>query len=250
MVLYQTILGMGLTRFLQVYIVQGIVAGWFLFLAYKILNRDKKRLNLILSLSYITSAIGIFINFIYAPLTIESVVIVLYYFTLVFLFMFGAFLLVFVMILIKSEKVITTDKQIIIILLYGIALACMVFVPEGTLIPGGTTIPVEISAKTDWKPVWSDIFFIYFVSVLLLELIPLLYYALKIYEQFEDEQIKKKWKFFVSGIIGIYTFGIGTLFSNTLNVQAFRTVWSLIGLVLVVISPYLIYYGVGKQIEK
>ncbi len=246
MVFYQ----MDLTRFLQVYIVQGIVAVIFLVLAYKILSRDRKRLNLILSLAYIFTVTGIFINFIYAPLTIESVVIILYYLTLIFMFMFGAFLLVFVLMLIKSEKVITTSKQIIIILLYGLALACMVFVPEGTLIPGRTTIPVEISANTDWKPVWSDIFFIYFVSVLLLELIPLLYYALKIYQQFEDELIKKKWKFFVYGIILLYVFSIGTLFSNTLNIQTFRTVWSLIGLVLVIVSPYLIYYGVGKQIEK
>ncbi len=240
MVFYQTILGMGLTRFLQVYIVQGIVAVIFLFLAYKILNRDRKRLNLILSLGYISTAIGIFINFIYAPLTIESVVIVLYYMTMVFIFYLVAFLLVFVLMLIKSEKVITTYKQILIILIYGLALACMVFIPEG----------VEISAKTDWKPVWSPLLFIYVVSVITICLIPLLYYSIKIYQEFEDELIKKKWKYFVYGIIGLNTFGIGTLFSNTLNIQTFRTVWGLIGLVLVVISPYLIYYGVGKQIEK
>ena len=87
MVLYQ----LDTTRIIQVYILQGTVGFFFLFLAYRILKRDTKRLNLMLSLGYITASIGMFINFIYAPLTNEAIVLVLYYMTIFFIFLFGAF---------------------------------------------------------------------------------------------------------------------------------------------------------------
>ncbi len=229
------------TRIIQVYVLQGIIAAFFLYLAYKILKRDTKRLNLMFSLGFISSAIGILINFIYAPLTNEAVVVVLYYISIFVMFLFGAFFVVFVLMLLKSEKVITTKKQAIFIIIYFVAELCSVFIPDG----------ITINASTEWKPVWSVVFFVYFIAVIvILGLIPTLYYSIQINKRFEDELIKKKWKYFIYGIIGIYAFAIGTLFSNTLNVQAFRTIWSLIALILVIASPLLMYYGVGRQIEK
>jgi len=124
MILYQ----FDLTRFIQVYVAQGIVCVVFLFLAYKILSRGRQRLNLILSGSYITVGIGLIINFIYFWITNEAIVRILYYMTLFFLFLYTAFALVFALILLKSEKIITTKKQLIIILIYAVLLFCMVFI--------------------------------------------------------------------------------------------------------------------------
>lgn len=229
------------TRIIQIYVLQGFIAAFFLYLAYKILKRDTKRLNLMFSLGFISAAIGLLINFIYAPLTNEAVVIVLYYITIFVLFLFGAFFVVFVMMLLKSEKVITPKKQLIYVIIYFVAELCSVFIPEG----------VTINASTEWKPVWSVAMFAYFVGVIvILGMIPSLYYSIQINKRFEDEVIKKKWKYFIYGIIGIYSFAIGTLFSNTLNDQTFRTIWSGISLILVIASPLLMYYGVGRQIEK
>ena len=76
------------------------------------------------------------------------------------------------------------------------------------------------------------------------------YFSAKIYKEFKDEQVKKKWRYFLIGLACFYVFGFGTLLSNTLNIQTIRTIWSLIGLVLVILSPYLMYYGVGKQIRE
>ncbi len=230
-----------ITRIIQVYVLQGFIAAFFFYLAYKVLKRDTKRLNLMFSLGFIFAASGILINFIYAPLTNEAVVIVLYYITIFVMFLFGAFFVIFVLMLLKSEKVITPKKQAIYIIIYFVAELCSVFIPDG----------VTINASTEWKPVWSVAMFIYFVSVILiLGMLPSLYYSIQIYKRFEDEQIKKRWKYFIYGIIGIYIFVIGTLFSNTLNVQTFRTIWSLIALIFVIASPLLMYYGVGRQIEK
>jgi hypothetical protein len=237
MSLYQ----LDLARILQIYVVQGLVGVFFLFLAYRILKRDIKRLNIIFSCFYIIAAAGVFMNFIYAPLTIESTVLILYYIT-IFCFLFSPiFLLVLELILIKSEKVIDTKKQLIIIGIYGVLLICMIFIPNG----------VTINANTDWKPVWSVAYFLYTIIILTIgAIVPGLYYSTIIYKNFEDPKLKKKWQYFIIGLCGLYVLVYGTLISNTLNIQAVRLIWTIISLILVIFPPYLMYYGVGKQIEK
>ncbi len=232
---------MDMARFLQVYVAQGLICVFFLILAYLILKRGKQRLNLMLSGSFITIAVGLSLNFIYAPIThpqLELIVLILYYLTIFFIFLYPAFLLCFVLILLKSEKIITTSKQSIIIIGYAVILSCMVFIPNG----------VVINASTNWKPVWSWFYFAYVMVVVTLGFIPSYYISFKIYKLFEDEQIKEKWRYFLIGLIGLYIFASGTLLSNTLNIQAIRNIWSVISFALVIISPYAVYKGVGKQI--
>jgi len=228
-------------RFLQIYVLQGAICVFFLILAYFILKRGKQRLNLILSGSYITIAAGLSLNFIYAPMThpqLELIVLILYYLVIFLVFLYPAFLLVFVLILLKSEKIITTSKQIIIILVYAVILSFMVFIPNG----------VVINKSTDWKPVWSWPYFIYVIAVVTFGFLTSFYFSVKIYKLFEDEQIRKKWRYFLIGLIGLYIFATGTLLSNTLNIQTIRNIWSVISFALVIISPYSVYKGVGKQI--
>ena len=77
-----------------------------------------------------------------------------------------------------------------------------------------------------------------------------MYFSVQIYNQFEDEKIKRKWGYFVIGIIGLFFLVYGTLISNTLNNDNFRLAWSIVSLILITIPPYMLYYGIGKQIEK
>ncbi len=227
-------------RIIQVFIVQGSVGIFFMILAYTILKRDTKRLNLIFSCFYISIAIGLFINIIYVLLTVEATVLVLYYITIFFILLGPIFLVVVELILLKSEKVINSTKQLAIIIIYAIALICMVLIPDG----------VTINPSTDWKPVWSVPYFIYTVAVLTVGgIIPSLFLAYQIYKEFEDEKLKKKWGYFLIGLYGLIFLMYGTLVSNTLNDQTFRTIWALISLFLITIPPYLVYYGVGKELE-
>lgn len=236
MVLYQ----LDLARIIQVYIVQGSIGVFFLILAYKILKRDTKRLNVIFSCFYLSVAAGVFVNFIYVPLTIEAIVLVLYYITIFFFLFAPIFFVVLELILLKSEKVITTAKQLTLIIIYGIVLLCMVFIPNG----------VTINASTEWRPVWSVPYFIYTAIVITIGAIgPTLYLSSKIYKEFEDEKLKKKWGYFMIGLCGLIVLLYGTLVSNTLNDQTFRTIWAIISLVMITIPPYLVYYGVGKELE-
>ena len=236
MVLYQ----LDLTRFIQVYIVQGIIGVIYLILAYKIIKRDTKRLNITLSAFYIVGATGIFINFIYAPLTDEKIVFFLNFLVNFCFFFAPIFLVVFELIILKSEKVITSKKQLLTITIYGIIMFCSIFIPNG----------VTINKSTNWKPVWSLTFFVYvMIFFCAIGIFPIIYYGFKIYNQFENIELKKKWKLFIIGVIGCAILTIGTFFSNTLNDSTFRTIWSLISLPLTILSPILIYIGVGKQIK-
>jgi len=238
MTLYQ----MSTTRIITVYAAQGFMCLFFLFLAFKILKRDRKRLNVIFSGFYISPAIGFIINFIYAPLTDVSVVLMLNFLTNFFIFYSSIFIVVFNLILLKSKKAITTRKQLTILILYGIAMFSMIWF---LFYPG-----FGVTFNENWSPIWSVPFFLYVVVIETIGIFPALYLSFQIYKKFEDEILKKKWKFFIFGLCSILIFMYGIFISNTLNIDIFRTVIGLVGLILALVGAYMMYYGVGRQIEK
>ena len=63
-----------LARFIQIFLVQGLVGFFFLYLAYRILKREAKGLSLILSCFYLSTTIGVVINIIYAFIYVEAIV--------------------------------------------------------------------------------------------------------------------------------------------------------------------------------
>jgi len=241
MVYFQLPLG----RILTVYVAQGVILAVFFYLAIRILLRDRKRLNVIFAGLYISPAIGVLFNWIYAPLTDVSIVLLLNFFT-----NFGGiygpiFAVVFNLILLKSEKIISTSKQLAILIAYGIAVLCMgIFL----FFPG---FGITINAGTNWVPVWSIPILVYVLLVLsCCATIPVLYFSVKIYQKFEDEVLMKKWKFFIYGFIALMTFMYLIFISNTLDNPTFRLILAGIGIVLAILGGLLMYYGVGRQIEK
>jgi len=238
---------LSITRIITVYLVQGLLFAFFLILALKILKRDRKRLNVIFSGFYLSAAIGLLVNFIYAPLentAFETVVLVLNFITNFGTFYSPIFLIVFNLILLKSEKVITTTKQVVVLIIYGIAMFCMIFF---IFVPG---FGVTLNASTNWTPVWSMPFFIYLLIIETLAVVPLLYLSFQIYSKFEDVNLKKKWRLFIFGLCALIIFMYGIFVSNWLNIPDFRLIMGIIGLILAIVGGYLIYSGVGRQIEK
>lgn len=233
------IFGMEFPRFIQIFIIQGLFAVFFIFMAYKIIKRGKKRLNLYLSCFYLFSGVGGIINMIYANLKQEVVVYALH-FTTYYLICFAlVFVLVFVLILIKPSNTLGTKTQLLILSISGILLLGLLLIPNG----------ITINTSTNWKPNWSLGFFIYSVIICtFIIIIPTIYYSIRIYSKFENQQLKKKWKYFLMGLFAYFFLYYGTSFSNTLNSDTFRLIWSLISLPTL-IALYLIYYGVGRQLE-
>lgn len=241
-----TLYEMSLSRALTVYVAQGLVCAFFIFLAFKILKRDRKRLNLIFSGFYLSAAFGLIVNFFYAPLDpadYETTILFLNYITNFGIFYSPIFLVVFDLILLKSEKVINPIKQLAILLGYGIAMFCMIFLVYTE------NLGVEIDPDS-WSPHWMPAFFLY---LLIIESVPtalIFFFSFQIYKKFEDEQLKKKWKFFIFGFAALITFMYGIFVSNFLNEPDFRLIMGAIGLILAIAGGYLMYNGVGRQLEK
>ena len=234
---------MNLTRFVIVYIVQGLVFIMCIFLAFKTIKRNRKRLNMIFGSFYACIAFGLFINFIYAPFDDALFVLYLNFVTNYSLFLCPIFIVIFNLILLKSEKIITSSKQLAIILIYGAIIFGTFFLLFGV------NTGVEIGVAPNFSPHWFIPFYLYAMIAFNLVWVVAIYFALKIYRKFEDEQLKKKWKFWVIGILELVIFGDGNFTMNLLDISTLRTLWGIIGLILVITGSYLLYYGVGKQLS-
>lgn len=170
----------------------------------------------------------------------EEVIVYTLHFTTYYLFCFAlVFVLVFVLILAKPTNMFGTKSQLYILVISAILLFGMLIIPNGII----------INPSSNWKPKWSWGFFIYSVLICtFIAIIPTIYYSIRIYSKFENQNLKKKWKYFLIGLFAYFFLYYGTTFSNTLNNDNFRLIWSIISLPTL-ITLYLIYYGVGRRLE-
>jgi MFS family permease len=228
-----------LARFLQIYIIQGGFALFFLYMAFKVLRRGTKRTNLYLSSFYLSTFIGGTINIIYANIFVETIVLVLYFITYYILCFSMIFLFMFVLILLKPPDRISKKIQYLILILFSFVLLALLFIPNG----------IVIDETTNWKPDWNWSFFL--ISTILMSsivIIPTSYYSIKIHGKLGNLHLKKKWKYFLIGLSAYFFLYYGTSYSNTLNNNPFRLIWAIISLPTL-LALYLIYYGVGRQLD-
>jgi len=227
-------------RFFTVYIGQGIFSAIYLFIAYKILKRNKGRLNLILSLYYIVIAIALIINFIYAPIPDLEVQRILNTLTNYIIF-FGLIFLPLFSLLLKKQEKIKNLHLILIIIIYGITLFIIMFQDP-------QSVSIDDSSIA-WRPVWElSIFFPLLIYKTTAIVIPTFILQIQLYRKFQIEELKKKWLYFNLGTGGIFIFSYGIMVANTLNDPIFRLIMAIYS-ISVIFWGYLTYYGVGKQIK-
>jgi len=232
-----------LNRLIIVYIALPIIVIFFLFLGYKILKRSKERISRIFGTFYISSALGNIINMIYAPLDVEifePLIIILHVLTLFFIFFGFVFIVISNLIILSSTISFTTKKQNFIIAVDAILLAAMVlFIPFG-----------GIDANLEGYPVWHLYFFVYVISVVTLGIaFPILYTSYKIYQNFTSEILKKRWSYYIVGLIGLMVLLYGIMIANFADIDLIRVINTVYSLT-VIIWVLLIYYGIGKQLKK
>ncbi len=233
-------------RIITIYGAQMLVCLWDAYLVYRILKRDRKRLNFIFAGFYLFGVIGLIINFIYGPIPNVDVVRVLNFLTNFFMYYSPIFFVVFELMLLKSEKYINTKKQLFILIGYGILMFCMIFfVLPGFIQPGwGVTLD-------EWSPVWGISLFVYVICIESIFAVgPVLYLSYRAYHKFEDVQLKKKWKNFIYGFCAFMIFLYTIAISNFLNDSIFRTIAVGTGIICAIVGGYLMYIGVARQLEK
>ncbi|MHA1339171.1 MAG: hypothetical protein ACTSRZ_00950 [Promethearchaeota archaeon] len=234
-------MAMDLVRIIQVFVVQFGLGLVMLIIGIRILQRDTKRINQLIATFYISEFVGTLFNVIYAPFEVNPLVYNLHILTVFFTYFGPVMLTLFTLVVYKSQKIITTPKQ----LLYMIG--WIIYLIIGFLIPGGITI----NESSNWKPVWSATFSLYIIiGQCLYWTILLLYVAFKVNSLFEDPLLKSKWKFFLIGIIGELFVIYGVPLANWVNDPLFRTVNSLISLIGSLLGIFGIYKGIGQQVSK
>jgi len=157
--------------------------------------------------------------------------------------------------LLKSEKIVTTTKQLTLLFIYGAFLSLLLLFPWNNPMMG-ISITIDEVVFSDGatilqqsSPNWSLPYYLYVVVILtLFASAPSLYLTFKVYQQFEDQKLRKKWKVFIVGLLEIYVFTYSIITSNLLNIPALRTLMGLIGIILALTGAYAMYYGVGKKI--
>ncbi len=112
------------SRLLIIFIPQLIVAFTFLFIAVKLLVRNRPRPILTLSMFYFLTAFGMILNAIFiviAAFISDNVLLlqILYFFTFYPMLFSPIFILTFIVSILKLEFVFTIKKQLIITIIYG-----------------------------------------------------------------------------------------------------------------------------------
>jgi len=227
-------------RILQVFVIQLFLGIFMLYIGYLILKRDTKRLNIILSGFFLFVFLGVLFNVIYAFLDDVLLIGILTRITVFFLYGAAVFPVVFNLILLKSEKIIDTKKQFLIILGFLVLLLLALLIPGGIL----------IEPSNDYVPKWSlEILIAMVIISISYTAVPFMYTAWKVYKKFEDDELKKKWKVYMYSMPFYHVNAVMICFSNYLNDPTFRLMWNAVALFLYLVA-YFVYYGVGKQIEK
>lgn len=230
------------SRLLIIFIPQLIVACTFLFIAVKLLIRNRPRPILTLSMFYFLTAFGMILNAIFiimAALIPDNVLLlrILYFFTFYPMLFSPIFILTFIISILKLEYVFTLKKQLIITLIYGFVNCLIFFIPNG------------ITFTEQWRPIYSWTFsmFIYFVFTVGI-VIPTLLYSRRLIKTFQDEILKKKLVTFIIGVFGMFVVLYGAVLYITWQDPFFKSLWVVLSFFLMISSPILIYYGIGREL--
>ena len=231
-----------LSRLLIVFIPQLILASIFFFIAITLLKRNRMRPIITLSMFYIFSATGLIFNAIFLLLAAfipeNAVLLQVFYFLSFYPMLFSPiFILTFIVSLLKLEFVFTIKKQLIITIIYSLVIFIIYFTPDG------------ITFIDQWRPVYSWPFlmlvYIFYSGYIV---IPTLLYSRRLVKTFEDKILKRKLITFIIGVIGMFSSLYGAVLYITWQNPLFKSLWSVITVLIIIPSAIFIYYGIGREL--
>lgn len=236
-----------LWRFILVYILYPFICAILIFISYNILKRDiKDRLNQFLSLFFLFIVFSMINNFIYASISdpsLEHIATFLHTLSVYFITVASGFLLLFIILLYNPESKFSSFKyQILFLTIYSMIGIGSFFIPDGAKIK-------ILQDGTQLYPVWNLFFFLYYLAILLPNIIVSLILSIKIYKKFRIEALAKRMKLFLIGLCCVYYMGLAVGLSNYLNINLLRNIFTLTQ-AIPIIGVFLIYYSVGTSLKK
>lgn len=225
-------------RLILVFLIQGFMSVFFLFLAIRVISRHKHRINAYVSGFFLSVLVGAVLNMIYALLFMlnydKAIIITLNLITNFFVFYSLIFLTEINLLLLYSDKF-SVIKQYMLMVIYGALLLLGIFIPNA------------ISLNAIGQPNWSFLFFLYIIFLFtLFAIIPFIVTSLKLTSAHTNKALRNKWLCYVLGLIGLFFYLYMICFANLLNNSTFLTIVSFIS-PLVIVSCILIYYGIGQK---
>jgi len=214
---------------------------------------------------FISVSIGNILNMIYAVMLDATVILVLHFLTLFFMFFGIVFVFIVNMIILESTLVFSVKRQNRYILFYGILLfvgmLILVILGKifGKVIHENTKMDPFLGVKiSDGVPQWGPIFFIYLVLIITgFTIIPIIYTNFKIYFRFERKALKRKWACYLIGSLGViaimYSLMINNLLNNLVHDEEYRSIIrSIISIagISIILWVSLMYYGIGTKLKK
>ena len=231
-----------LIRLLIVFIPQLILASIFLYIAIKLLKRNRIRPIVTLSMFYIFSATGLIFNAIFLLIAVfipeNALLMVSLYFLSFYPILFSPiFIFTFIITLLKLDDVFTLKKQSLMVLIYGLITFFVFFTPDG------------IRFTEEWRPIFSwTLLAIVFIVYSVFIVIPTIIYSRRLLKTFQDKVLKKKLLTFIIGVIGMLFSVYGATLYITWQDPLFRAIWSVATVLIIIPSALFIYYGIGREL--
>jgi hypothetical protein len=227
------------TAVLQTLLVNGPIGVLWLIFAVKILKRGpSKRINQMFFLFLGLTAIGMFVNVAYRLIGDEFWNIVLNQVVIYLSTVSIVFLLIFNLIILKSDKIITDKIKFVLIIAWSIISSGYFFIEGGVewIYPSGVA----------GVPHWSPVFAIFGIIIGQTLWSATLIVVIQIYRRFEDQKLRRK---YINTIVAIAIFDwilIGNCINNMINEPTFSTIF-LITSILVIPAGILLYMGVKRD---
>jgi hypothetical protein len=242
------------TAILQTFLINGTIMVMFILMGLKIVSRKRTRLSITLAMFFLVEASGLLVNVLYRVIDDYEFNIIGNKIT-IFLNSLGVInLLCFNLMLLKSEKVFTLNKQLMITIGYAIALGVLFFIPEGVewAYESGRGLTGYNTRATDpldvGVPVWSLYFGLYGLIVSQISFVFIISSAIQLYRSMGGSN-SKFGKKYISNIIGILLFDVilaGNFLFNTWNDPTGRLALLIVSITIIP-GALMVYWGLKKD---
>lgn len=227
------------SRLIAVYVGYGITIPIYSYLFYKILKRKKKnKVALSLNAYFFLAIFGFVLNLIYLPLQVNPIAAILYKIS-AFCVLFAVFFLPFA--LVNLDKELNFRKSLLLALLYIAIIILVLSIPNS----------IKYEQTTNWRPKYSWQFFIAtYIYIIGGAIIPSIFLLWKLLKTIARDKLKRKIQiFFIGELLAMWLVLFGIVLANTWENETYRIIYSLISVPLAIINAWLIYYGLGKELD-
>lgn len=204
------------------------------------MKRKKTRPTLTLVSFYTLTAVGFIFNAltqILALMELQEALYLFYFISSYLLLVAFIFIPLFMVTILKTELEFKKQNYILIIVVYAILSALIFLTPEGVLINENGSVLYSI-------PFFTIVYLFFTICICL----PTFFFSVRLYSTFKDENLKKKLRLFLFGIIQALIILYGAVLFNTTPDPLYKAIWGFIAFVLLVSGGLCIYYGLGRNL--